>query len=35
LVKVSRITETPNHKDSIKDLIGYAEIYNELLDQYE
>jgi hypothetical protein len=35
LVKVSRLTETPNHKDSIKDLIGYAAIYNEILDQYE
>jgi hypothetical protein len=35
LVKVSRLTETPNHKDSIKDLIGYAAIYNELLDSYE
>lgn len=35
LVKVSRLTETPNHQDSIKDLIGYAAIYNELLDSYE
>jgi hypothetical protein len=35
LVKVSRLTETPNHKDSIKDLVGYAAIYNELLDSYE
>jgi hypothetical protein len=35
LVKVSRITETPNHQDSIKDLIGYAAIYNELLNSYE
>ena len=35
LVKVSRLTETPNHKDSIKDLIGYAAIYNEILDQFE
>lgn len=35
LVKVSRLTETPNHKDSIKDLIGYAAIYNEILDAYE
>jgi hypothetical protein len=35
LVKVSRLTETPNHKDSIKDLIGYAAIYSEILDQYE
>jgi hypothetical protein len=35
LVKVSRLTETPNHQDSIKDLIGYAAIYNELLNSYE
>ena len=35
LVKVSRLTETPNHEDSIKDLIGYATIYNELLNSYE
>ena len=35
LVKVSRLTETPNHQDSIKDLIGYATIYNELLNSYE
>jgi hypothetical protein len=35
LVKVSRLTETPNHQDSIKDIIGYAAIYNELLNSYE
>lgn len=35
LVKVSRLTETPNHQDSIKDLVGYAAIYNELLNSYE
>lgn len=35
LVKVSRLTETPNHQDSIKDIIGYAAIYHEILDQYE
>jgi hypothetical protein len=35
LVKVSRLTETPAHQDSIKDLIGYAAIYNSLLDEYE
>jgi len=35
LVKVSRLTETPNHQDSIKDLIGYATIYNELLNSWE
>jgi hypothetical protein len=35
LVKVSRLTESPNHQDSIKDLVGYAAIYNELLNSYE
>jgi len=35
LVKVSRLTETPNHQDSIKDIIGYATIYNEILNSYE
>jgi hypothetical protein len=35
LVKVSRLTETPNHQDSIKDILGYAAIYNELLNSYE
>ena len=35
LVKVSRLSETPNHKDSVKDIIGYAAIYSELHDQYE
>jgi hypothetical protein len=35
LVKVSRLTETPNHQDSIKDILGYAAIYNELLTSYE
>jgi hypothetical protein len=35
LVKVSRITESPNHKDSIKDLIGYAAIYHTLLSELE
>jgi hypothetical protein len=35
LVKVSRLSETPNHKDSVKDIIGYAVIYAELHDQYE
>ena len=38
LVKVSRLTESENHEDSIKDLIGYAAIYdtlmNEMLDEY-
>lgn len=35
LVKVSRITETENHQDSIKDLIGYAAIYHTLLSELE
>ena len=35
LVKVSRLTESPNHQDSIKDIIGYATIYSELLNSYE
>ena len=35
LVKVSRLSETPNHKDSVKDIIGYAAIYSELHDQYD
>lgn len=35
LVKVSRLTETPNHQDSIKDIIGYAAIYSEILNHYE
>ena len=35
LVKVSRLAETANHKDSIKDIIGYAAIYQELYDNYD
>lgn len=35
LVKVSRLTESPSHQDSIKDILGYAAIYNELLNSYE
>ena len=35
LVKVSRLSESENHKDSVKDIIGYAVIYSELHDQYE
>ena len=35
LVKVSRLAETANHKDSIKDIIGYAVIYQELYDNYD
>jgi hypothetical protein len=35
LVKVSRLTESPTHYDSVKDIIGYAAIYNELVNSYE
>ncbi len=35
LVKVSRLSETPNHQDSVKDIIGYAVIYQELHDNYD
>jgi hypothetical protein len=35
LVKVSRLTESPTHFDSVKDIIGYAAIYNELVNSYE
>jgi hypothetical protein len=35
LVKVSRLAETANHKDSVKDIIGYAVIYNELYENYD
>jgi hypothetical protein len=35
LVKVSRLAETANHKDSVKDIIGYAVIYNELHNHYD
>ena len=35
LVKVSRLCESPSHSDSVKDIIGYAAIYNELLNSYE
>ena len=35
LVKVSRLAETANHKDNIKDIIGYAAIYQELYDNYD
>jgi hypothetical protein len=35
LVKVSRLSETPNHKDSVKDIVGYATIYQELFDSYD
>jgi hypothetical protein len=32
LVKVSRLTETPSHEDSVKDLIAYAALYKTILD---
>ena len=32
LVKVSRLTETPSHEDSLKDLIAYAALYKTILD---
>ena len=35
LVKVSRLAETANHQDSVKDIIGYAVIYKELHDHYD
>ena len=35
LVKVSRLTESPNHLDSVKDGIGYLAIYNQILKEYD
>ena len=32
LVKVSRLTETPDHEDSIKDFIAYGSVYKTVLD---
>jgi hypothetical protein len=32
LVKVSRLTETPAHEDSVKDLVAYAALYKTILD---
>jgi hypothetical protein len=32
LVKVSRLTETPDHQDSIKDFIAYGAVYKTVLD---
>jgi hypothetical protein len=32
LVKVSRLTETPDHQDSIQDAIAYVSIYKTVLD---
>jgi hypothetical protein len=35
LVKISRLSESPNHIDSIKDGIGYLAIYNQILKEYD
>ena len=32
LVKVSRLTETPDHYDSVKDFIAYGSIYRTVLE---
>jgi hypothetical protein len=32
LVKVSRLTESPNHEDSIKDALAYISIYKTVLE---
>jgi len=32
LVKVSRLSETPDHHDSIKDFIAYGSVYKTVLD---
>jgi hypothetical protein len=32
LVKVSRLTERPDHDDSIKDVISYGAVYKTVLD---
>ena len=31
LVKVSRLSETPKHDDSLKDIIGYACVYRKIM----
>jgi hypothetical protein len=31
LVKVSRLSETPHHEDSLKDIIGYACVYRKIM----
>jgi hypothetical protein len=31
LVKVSRLSETAHHEDSLTDLIGYALVYHKIL----
>lgn len=35
LVKISRLHESPNHIDSVKDAIGYLAIYNQILKEYD
>jgi hypothetical protein len=32
LVKVSRLTETPDHYDSVKDFIAYGALYRTVLE---
>jgi 23S rRNA maturation-related 3'-5' exoribonuclease YhaM len=32
LVKISRLTETPKHRDSIVDIAGYARTYEKVLE---
>ena len=32
LVKISRLTETPKHRDSIVDIAGYARTYEKILE---
>ena len=32
LVKVARLIQTPDHQDSIDDIIGYAECYRQIVD---
>jgi hypothetical protein len=31
LVKVARLIQTPDHEDSIDDIIGYAECYRQIV----
>ena len=31
LVKVSRLSESPHHEDSLKDIIGYACVYRKIM----
>jgi hypothetical protein len=32
LVKVARLCQTPDHEDSIKDAVGYLEVYRRIMD---